>query len=98
MVGFMTPSPFSNLFAAKLGLLPGLPSGTNNFAVVCSSLSSELRLGGCSCLDDLDEARLQDLLREEPCPDCVLDHSLDARFGCDESSQVCKSGRCLALF
>ena len=27
----------------------------------------------------------------KPCPNCVLDHGLDARFGRDESSQVCRS-------
>ena len=32
-----------------------------------------------------------DLLREKACPNCVSDHSLDTRFGCDESSQVCRS-------
>ena len=37
-----------------------------------------------------ERARLLDLLWEEACPHCVLDHSLDARFGCDESSQVCR--------
>ena len=48
-------------------------------------------VGGGSCLDDLREARLQDLLREKACPNCVSDHSLNARFGCDESSQECRS-------
>ena len=33
---------------------------------------------GGSCPDDLREVRLQDLLRENSCPNCVLDHSLDA--------------------
>ena len=42
-------------------------------------------------LDDLRETRLQDLLREKARPNCVSDHSVDALFGCDESSQVCKS-------
>ena len=41
-------------------------------------------------VDDLRETRLQDLLREKARPDCVSDHTLDARFGCDESSQVCR--------
>ena len=48
-------------------------------------------VGGGSCLDHLREACLQDLLREKVCSDCVSDPSLDARFGCDESSQVCRS-------
>ena len=48
-------------------------------------------IGGGGCLDDLRETRLQDLLREKACPNCVSDHTLDARFGCDESSQVCRS-------
>ena len=42
-------------------------------------------------MDDLKEARLQDLLWEKARPNCVSHHSLDARFGCDESSQVCRS-------
>ena len=37
--------------------------------------------GGGGGLDGLRETRLQDLLREEACPNCVLDHTLDARFG-----------------
>ena len=28
---------------------------------------------------------------EKARPDCVSDHTLDARFGCDESPQVCRS-------
>ena len=31
------------------------------------------------------------LLREKARPNCVPNHTLDARFGCDESSQVCRS-------
>ena len=48
-------------------------------------------VGGGGCLDDLREMGLQDLLREKACPNCVSDHTLGARFGCDESSQVCRS-------
>ena len=39
----------------------------------------------------LRETRLQDLLREKACPNCALVHCLDARCGCDGSSQVCTS-------
>ena len=48
-------------------------------------------IGGGGCLDDLRETRLQDLLKEKARPDSVSDHTLDARFGCDESSQMCRS-------
>ena len=48
-------------------------------------------IGGGGCLDDLREARLQDLLWEKACQKCVSDHTLDALFGCNESSQVCRS-------
>ena len=34
-------------------------------------------IGGGGCLDDLRETRLQDLLREKTCQDCVTDHALD---------------------
>ena len=51
--------------------------------------SAEIGLGGG--LDDLRETRLRDLLREKASPNCVPDHTQDARFGCDESSQVCRS-------
>ena len=38
------------------------------------------------------ETRLQDLLREKARPElCLGSYLQDARFGCDESSQVCKS-------
>ena len=47
-------------------------------------------MGGGGCLDDLRETRLQDLPREKACPDCVSDHAMDARFGCDESSPAPK--------
>ena len=46
--------------------------------------------GGGSCLDDRGKASLEDLIREKACPNCVWDRRLDARFGCDESSQVCR--------
>ena len=29
---------------------------------------------------------------KEACPDCVLDHCMDARLGCNESSEVSRSG------
>ena len=82
--------------AVRDGLLPGF---------VCSLgclLNMQLRrcllitvecaeVGGGGCLDDLGETRLQDLLRRKACPNCISDHTLDARFGCDESSQVCRN-------
>ena len=49
-----------------------------------------VEVGGGGCLDDLGKARLQDLLREKACPNCVSDHGLDARFGCDESPWMCR--------
>ena len=54
-----------------------------------------VKLGGC--LDDPREARLQGLLREKACPNCVSGYGLDALFGCDESSQVSKSSDVRAL-
>ena len=54
--------------------------------------------GGGGCLDDLRGTRLQDLFREKACPNCASDQTLDARCGCDESSQLCRSSRCLAPF
>ena len=71
-------------FAARLRLPPGLPSGLL-VAVECAEIS------GGGGLDDLRETRLQDLLSEKARPNCVSDHTLDAWFGCDESSQVCRS-------
>ena len=49
----------------------------------------DAEIGGGGCFDDRGEASLQEVLREKACPSCVLDHCLNARFGCDESSQVC---------
>ena len=57
----------------------------------CRCLLVVVEKGGGGGLDDLRETRLQDLLRENARPDCASDHTLDARFGCDESSQVCRS-------
>ena len=66
---------------------------------LCRGLLTVVKVGGGGCLDDLGEARLQDLLWEKACPDCVSDHCMDARFGCNESSpspspssQMCRSG------
>ena len=50
--------------------------------------SAEICGGGC--FDNNGEVRLQDLLWEKACPDCVSDHSQDAQFGCDASSQTCR--------
>ena len=74
----------------RLRLLPALPSEHTTFAVAGSSVQSA-EIGGGGCLDDLGEARLQNLPWEKACPNCVLDHSLNARIGCDESSPVCRS-------
>ena len=35
--------------------------------------------GEGGCLDGLRETRLQELLTEKACPDCVTDRTLDAR-------------------
>ena len=48
-------------------------------------------IGGGGRFDGLRETRLQELLREKARPDCVSDHTLDARFGWDEGSQVRRS-------
>ena len=46
-------------------------------------------MGGGGCFDDHRKASLQEVLWKKACPDCVSDHCLDARFVCNESSQVC---------
>ena len=53
------------------------------------------KMGGCGCCDDRGNASLQGVLWWKACPDCVLDHCLDARLACHEGSQVCKS-RCVS--
>ena len=39
-------------------------------------------------VEDLRQTRLQELLREKACQDCVTDHAMHARLGCDEGSQM----------
>ena len=36
------------------------------------------------------ERRTSGICSERRLPNCVLDHSLDARFGCDEGHQMCR--------
>ena len=49
-------------------------------AVACSSLSTALRF--------VEVAVSQELLREKACQDCVTDHAMYARLGCNEGSQM----------
>ena len=92
MVGFATPGPLQS----RDGLLPGVVCRLGCLLNIqlrrCLLIAVEcVKIGGGGCLDDLRETRLQDLLRKKACPNSVSDHTLDARFGCDESSHVCKS-------
>ena len=88
MVGLATPGPCSpRWFAARLRLPLGCLLNMQLYRCLLVAVECA-EIGGGGCLDDLRETRLQDLLREMA---CVSDHTLDARFACDESSQVCKS-------
>ena len=87
MFGFVTPGPCSPPncllpgFVCRLGCLLNIQLRCCLLVVVeCAEI----------CLDDR-RGRASRLLREKACPNCVSDHTLDARFGCDESSQVCRS-------
>ena len=85
MVGFATPSPCSRPIVC-------CQASSAAWARRCLLITVECaEIGGSGGLDDPGETRLQDLLRENARPDCASDHALDARFGCDESSQVCRS-------
>ena len=69
----------------------------NRRAVACSSLSNALRWVelAVSMASERGVSR-----RERACQDCVTDHALDARFGCDEGSQLsrgCDVSRSLEL-
>ena len=63
--------------------------------VCCLSCRGQLivikgaEIGGGGCFDDLGEARIQDLFREKEFQDWII-ASMRARFGCDESLQVCR--------
>ena len=41
----------------------------------------DAEMSGGGCFDDRGKASLQEVLWKKACPDCVLDHCLDARLG-----------------
>ena len=77
------------------GLLPGFVCRLGcllNIHRLCLLVAVECaEIGGGGGLDDLRETRLQDLLREKACPNCVTDRTLDARFEVCRSSDVPRS-------
>ena len=65
--------------------------GTYSFAVAFVLVIKSVKVGGEGCFNDCGQACFQEVLRQKTSCDPVLDHCLDARFGCYECSQVRRS-------
>ena len=50
-----------------------------------------VKVGGGGCCNDRIEASFQGVLQQQASSDCVVNHRLDARFGCHEGPHVCWS-------
>ena len=84
-------SVLSRLVRCLCGSLDEQPCCRLLIIVKCTEVS------GGGGVDDLRQTRLQELLREKACQDCVTDHAKCSWLGRDEGSQMSRGLRCLAL-
>ena len=76
------------LFAATLRLLPLLNEQLGRGSVF---VIKGFEVGGGGCFNDHIEASFQGPFHQKASGGCVLCHRLEARSGCCECSQVCRS-------